>query len=121
MKFTFSATTIHIKDLEKSLAFYQGLLGLEVSRRIPTPQGGIAFVGNADTQIELIQGPAPEGGYSGFSVGFTVDNLEAATEKLSKAGYPRQSGPITPGPQSKVTFSFFKDPDGVTVELLQNL
>jgi lactoylglutathione lyase len=122
MKYTH--TSIHIKDLDKSLAFYHGILGLEIVRRFSTPNGGIAFVGRkGDAQVELIMGPPPKAGadgdrYGGFSIGITVPNLQEATEKLVKAGYPKVSGPISPSPD--VTFSFFKDPDGVTVQLLQN-
>jgi lactoylglutathione lyase len=117
MKYTH--TTLHIKDLEKSLAFYHDLLGLPIVRRFPAGKGEIAFVGDAGSaQIELIPGAPPASGYSGFSIGLTVDSLDAATEKLAKAGYPRKQGPISPNPA--IAFSFFEDPDGVCVQLLEN-
>jgi lactoylglutathione lyase len=109
--------TFQVKDLEKSLAFYQGVLGQAVVRRAPGDHGPV-FLGEAGKPtIELIGGPDGPA-YSGFSLGFTVDSLEAATKKMEAAGYPRVRGPISPNPQ--VIFSFFKDPDGVEIQLLES-
>jgi lactoylglutathione lyase len=107
--------TVQVKDLEKSLAFYQGVLALPVVRRSPGDRGPV-FLGEADKPtIELIAGTeAPA--FAGFSIGFTVDSLEEATKKLEAAGHPRIRGPLSPNPQ--VSFSFFHDPDGVEIQLV---
>jgi lactoylglutathione lyase len=115
---TFNHITVPVKDLDKSLAFYQGLLGLELQRRSPAwDRRELAFLGVAgQPQIELISGEAAA--YSGFSIGFVVESLESATEKMEKSGYPRIRGPLSPNPT--VAFSFFHDPDGVEIQLLEH-
>jgi lactoylglutathione lyase len=115
---TFNHITVPVKDLDKSLAFYHGLLGLEIVRRSPAWDGReLAFLGvPGQPQIELISGESAA--YSGFSIGFVVESLQSATEKMEKAGYPRIRGPLTPNPT--VAFSFFKDPDGIEIQLLEH-
>jgi lactoylglutathione lyase len=109
--------TVQVKDLEKSLAFYQGILGQAIVRRAPGAHGPV-FLGEADKPtIELIGG-TEQPAFSGFSIGFTVDSLDEATKKLEAAGYPKIRGPISPNPQ--VVFSFFKDPDGIEIQLLES-
>jgi lactoylglutathione lyase len=106
--------------MEKSLAFYQGLLGLSLVRRSPAGGGGeLAFLGEAgQPNIELICQPGgAKPTYSGFSLGFHVESLEAGTAKLEQAGHPRIRGPISPNPA--VSFSFFHDPDGIEVQLVE--
>ena len=107
-------TTLYVRDLEKSLAFYHGVLGLAVIRRTPGDRGPV-FLGEAgQPMIELIGGAeAPV--FAGFSVGFEVESLEEATKKLEAAGFPKIRGPVSPNP--KTVFSFFKDPDGVEIQL----
>ncbi|MDR2795545.1 MAG: VOC family protein, partial [Spirochaetaceae bacterium] len=38
--------TLYVKNLEKSLAFYQGVLGLPVTRRVPGERGPV-FLGES--------------------------------------------------------------------------
>jgi lactoylglutathione lyase len=116
MKYTH--ITIHVSNLEKSLAFYHELLGLPIVRRFPAGAFDIAFVGEGAAQIELIPSGKPDAGYNGFSIGFTVDSLEESSKKLEAAGYAKVQGPVSPNPH--VIFSFFHDPDGVEVELVEN-
>jgi lactoylglutathione lyase len=112
-------TTVHVSDLEKSLGFYQGLLGLGLVRRSPSGNGELAFLGEAgQPNIELICHPGEaKPAYSGFTLGFRVDSLKDGTAKLVQAGYPLVRGPISPGPT--VTFSFFHDPDGIEIQLVE--
>ncbi|MDR1909815.1 MAG: VOC family protein [Spirochaetaceae bacterium] len=113
-------TTIQVRDLKKSLAFYQDLLGLAVVRGTTEGRGPV-FLGEADKPvIELIAGgTGGEAAFGGVSVGFEVDSLEEATRKLEAAGCPRIRGPISPNPQ--LAFSFFRDPDGMEIQLLEYL
>ena len=112
----YNHTTLHVKDLEKSLEFYHGLLGLPIVRRSPGTRGP-AFLGlEGQPQVELI-GEEPNPAFAGFTIGFEIDSLEEWTKKMEAAGYKRIRGPNSPSPT--VTFSYFNDPDGVEVQLLE--
>ncbi|MDR3123771.1 MAG: VOC family protein [Treponema sp.] len=116
---TYTHTTVPVSDMDKSIGFYQGLLGLKLVRRVPSGNGELAFLGEAgQPNIELICRPGePKPVYSGFTLGFRVDSLKDGTAKLEQAGYPLVRGPVSPSPA--VTFSFFHDPDGIEIQLLE--
>ncbi|MDR3122634.1 MAG: VOC family protein [Treponema sp.] len=111
--------TVQVSDLDKSLSFYQGLLGLNLVRRGPAGDGELAFLGEAGRpNIELLCRPEEtKQAHSGFSLGFQVESLKEGTAKLEQAGYPLVRGPVSPSPA--VTFSFFHDPDGVEIQLVE--
>ena len=112
---TFSHVTIYVQDLEKSIDFYEKVLGLAVTRRLSDT--GPVFLGiEGQPQIELILGEQPVE-FSGFFIGFAVPNLDDATNKMEAAGFPKTRGPITPNP--KTAFSFFLGPDGEEIQLLE--
>ncbi|MCL1994194.1 MAG: VOC family protein [Spirochaetes bacterium] len=112
---TFSHTAIYVQNLEKSLNFYEKVLGLAVTRRLG--EAGPVFLGvEGQPQLELIVAPQPVG-FSGFFIGFVVPKLEEATKKLEAAGFPKTKGPISPNP--KTEFSFFRGPDGEEVQLIE--
>lgn len=117
----FCWVTLRVRDLEASLAFYQGVLGLPVRRRFGLPGGTeIAFLGDGDKpQIELLCDPKspPAGSGEGVSVGVTVNSLEEATELLQKNKIPLKGGPFAPNP--RVRFFYAADPDGYTVQLVE--
>ncbi|MDR2517265.1 MAG: VOC family protein [Spirochaetaceae bacterium] len=108
--------TLRVRDLEKSLAFYQGVLGLPVVRRLGGPNGPVFLGETAGPTIELIGG-AEDPRFAGFSIGFTVDSLAEAEKRLEEAGFSRIRGPLSPNPS--VVFSFFGDPDGVEIQLVE--
>lgn len=116
----FAFITIYVRDMQKSLAFYRDLLGLEVLRGQPTADGELVFLGvPGQPTIELIYAPAFAGNtYTGFSVGFEVDSLDSASAMLTDAGYPLKRGPISPSP--KVAFSFFEGPNGEEIQLIES-
>jgi len=120
MKFLW--TTIYVKKLDESIAFYSGLTGLEVLQRFPAGPGiQIAFMGNGtdnETQVELMADSSkntPEFGES-ISIGFAVDSVEAMLETVRGKNIPVHDGPFeTPG------FKFFciKDPNGLNVQFFE--
>ncbi len=120
---TYCWTTINVRDLEASLAFYRDLLGLPVKRRFAAGEGReIAFLGEGETQVELIAGNP--GGQSRFgndiSLGFVVPRtLEDFQELLTARGIQVEAGPIQPNPQ--IRFSYIRDPDGLRIQLVENL
>jgi lactoylglutathione lyase len=113
----FIHVTLFVKDLEKSLEFYQGLLGLTVQRRVPGEHGPVFLGEEGKPAVELIGGRKdPE--FKGFAIGFEVDSLDEATKKMEDAGYKRLRGPISPNPSLR--HSFFPDPDGVEIQLAEH-
>jgi lactoylglutathione lyase len=95
------------------------LLGLKLVRRSPSGDGELAFLGEqGQPNIELVCHPGEaKQAYSGFTLGFRVESLKDGTAKMEQAGYPLVRGPISPGPA--VSFSFFRDPDGIEIQLLE--
>ena len=114
--------TITVKNMEQSLRFYNELVGLPLSHRHAAGPGTeIAFLGDGETQIELIchAGQPAQGGPEGISIGFTVPSVEEMMALLQEKGVAIESGPIQPNPH--IRFFFVRDPDGVNVQFVENL
>lgn len=116
MKFLW--TTIHVSDLDRSIAFYSGLLDLPVIERFHGTGNEIAMLGQADgTHLELLCKPGrPETVGQGVSVGFAFPDITATGEKLAAAGC--QVSPVIQ-PNPSVKFRFVSDPDGYQVQLVE--
>ena len=87
--------TIHVADIERSIMFYNRVLGMQVSRRFsPRPGMEIAFMGGSGTQLEFIHDdmmPAFRG--SGISLGFNVADMEQTLALLREHQVEIVSGP----------------------------
>lgn len=117
----FSWTTLHVKDLEISLNFYQTFVGLKVNRRMKlNDQLELAFLGEGETELELIQDAgAPIGNVDGISIGFLVEGkLEPLMQELAAEGFIQQSEIISPNPVMR--FFYVKDPDGFSVQFVED-
>ena len=124
----FLHTMLRVQDLDKSIAFYTGLLGMKELRRNEVPGGRytLAFVGYGDEKssavIELTynwdqQGPYEVGSAFGhLAVG--LPDVYAACETLRAGGakITREAGPVKHG---TTVIAFVEDPDGYKVELVQ--
>lgn len=120
MKFLW--TSIYVKNLDESIAFYSNLLGLQVTKRFPAGPGmEIAFMGNGtnnETLVELLADSKNSiFNYSEFiSIGFAVDSVDAMLDKVKSENIPVHSGPFeTPGSK----FFCIKDPNGLSVQFFQ--
>jgi lactoylglutathione lyase len=120
MKFLW--TTIYVKNLEESIAFYSSLLELQVIRRFPAGPGiEIAFMGNGtkdETLVELLVDSNNSAvNYSEFiSIGFAVDSVDVMLATVKNKEIPVHSGPFeTPGSK----FFCIKDPNGLSVQFFQ--
>lgn len=115
----FSLVTLYIKDMEPSLRFYRDALGMREVRRFKTPTGEIAFLSHGDgAQLELIASAAADVNYAGFSIGFDVDDIEAASKLLEQSCAKKLRGPIAAGGETQL--AFFEGPSGEEVELIQH-
>ncbi|MDP4091955.1 MAG: VOC family protein [Bacillota bacterium] len=120
MKFLW--TTIYVKNLDESIAFYSELLELKMTKRFPAGPGiEIAFMGNGvsdETLVELLaDSNNTQVKHSEFiSIGFAVDSVDTMINKIKSKNIPVHSGPIeTPGSK----FFTVKDPNGLNVQFFQ--
>lgn len=99
---------VRCSDLERSVAFYSGLLGLEILKRHLTEGGQLRSVwlpaGETILMLERqLAGTGAEEG-SGHLVAFAVDELSEWEARLAKAAVPIDT-------RSQWTL-YFRDPDG---------
>jgi lactoylglutathione lyase len=120
-------TMIRVMDLEKSIEFYTGLLGMKLLRRQDFPDGRftLAFVGygaeDDHTVVELTHNwdqaePYQLGnGFGHLALG--VKDIYAVCDALEKQGakIPRKPGPMKHG---TTHIAFIEDPDGYRIELI---
>lgn len=121
-------TMLRVKDLDASVAFYTGLLGMKELRRNEVPGGRytLCFVGYADESsssvIELTYNWDQDGAYdvgSGFGhLAVGMPDVYAACSAIKQKGgkVTREAGPVQHG---TTVIAFVEDPDGYKVELVQ--
>ena len=120
-------TMLRVGDLERSLAFYTGPLGMKLLRRTDFPGGRftLAFVGYGDesdhTVLELTHNWDTKSydlgsGYGHIALG--VPDVYATCAALREQGVKvtREPGPMKHG---TTVIAFIEDPDGYKVELIQ--
>lgn len=119
-------TMIRCGDLERSIAFYTGVLGMRLLRRSENEQGkySLAFVGYRDERGEAAIELTYNWGVSSYDLGtafghiaIEVDDVYAACEAIRKAGgtVTRDAGPVKGG---TTIIAFVADPDGYKIELI---
>lgn len=120
-------TMLRVGDLQKSLAFYQDVLGMRLLRQKDYPDGRftLAFVGygdEADTAvIELTHNwdtPAYDLGNGYGHIAIEVEDAYAACEAVRAKGgkVTREAGPMKHG---STVIAFVEDPDGYKIEFIQ--
>ncbi len=120
MKFCWA--TINVSDMERSLAFYQNVVGLKLNRRMePNPEMELAFLGEGDTQLELIfnKNTAEIDFGKNISLGFIVESLNGFSEELEAKNIEVHSGPFQPNPY--IRFLYILDPDGLKIQFVENI
>ncbi|MFZ2207336.1 MAG: lactoylglutathione lyase [Porticoccaceae bacterium] len=119
-------TMLRVGDLDRSIAFYTGLLGMRLLRRKDFPGGRftLAFLGygpeSEQTVLELTHNwdtasYDPGTAYGHIAIG--VDDVYAACERIKARGgkVVREPGPMQHG---STVLAFVEDPDGYRIELL---
>lgn len=138
---------IVVRNLEESLKFYSGMLGLEIYMRYVEEGDFIDSLTDIEhVKLEWVKLIIPEGGLIellqyhlppspaqltppvpadsdrlGCShVALTVRDLSALYSDLIKHGYTCKSGPLI-APSGKAKILYCHDPDGVILELIEDL
>ncbi|MDG5814136.1 VOC family protein [Chitinispirillales bacterium ANBcel5] len=113
-------TTVYVRDLDQSIKFYKEIIGLKLNRRANvTDTRELAFLGEGETQIELICDKSvgePQIG-SGISLGFVTESLEEMITFLGEKGIDVHSGPKQPNPT--IRFFYVLDPNGVKIQFVE--
>jgi len=122
IKMKFLWCTIHVEDMERSLRFYEEIVGLKVEKRLASGSNGeIVFLGDNQTKVELIYDNTTRqaNSFKGISLGFEVECLDDMIEFIKLNGIQIEKGPIQPNPNVK--FFFVKDPNGLHIQFVENI
>ena len=121
MRFTISKilhASFLVEDTERSLKFYNGLLGLEVDSSRPDLGYPGAWLNVGEQQIHLIQLPSPDskqrpehGGHDRH-LAMQVESFDALREVIEQAGVSFTTS------KSRSNVLFIRDPDGNALELI---
>src|SRR3989475_8469845 len=114
-------TRYRVKDLEKTVAFYKDVLGLQETRRHTSGRGSqLVFLKapESEEEIELCKfdesGPVIVGPDL-THLAFEVDNLDKFAKEAAAKGYPLSDGPHSTG-IGKI--AFIDAPEGYEIELI---
>lgn len=122
-------TMLRVGNLEKSLAFYTEVLGMQLLRRTDYPEGRftLAFVGygpeDTNTVLELTHNwdtTAYDLGNAYGHIALAVPDAYAACAEIKARGgkVVREAGPMKHG---TTVIAFVEDPDGYQIELIQRV
>lgn len=120
-------TMLRVVDLDRSIAFYTEVLGMQLLRRKDYPEGRftLAFVGYGDESagavLELTHNwdtKSYELGNAYGHIALAVPDAAAACAAIKARGgkVVREAGPMKHG---STIIAFVDDPDGYKVELIQ--
>lgn len=136
-------TGLVVADLEAALRFWCDLLGFRVTRRMDESGPHLdAMMGLKDVRVTTVKLGAPDGNLvellhfrshpdrpawtgtphsTGFThIALTVDDLDAACEKLGRAGVTF-SAPPQRSPEGYAKVTYCRGPEGVLLELVEVL
>lgn len=108
--------TIRTANLDDSVAFYRDVIGLEIKADMRKTAGiPIVFLCDREggTCVELSQNKSHNG--SGISVGFHVEDVEAAHVAMAEKGM-NPTPIISPNPKKK--FFYIEDPNGLSIQFI---
>lgn len=114
-------TMVRVTDVDASLDFYCGKLGLEEVRRTDNKKGRFTLIflappGQSEAQIELTHNWDPETYGEGRNFGhlaYEVDDIYALCDRLMKSGVTINR------PPRDGRMAFIRSPDNISIELLQ--
>jgi lactoylglutathione lyase len=111
---------VYVADIERSIAFYRDVFGLEVAERLSLGVEKLAFLSVGLARLELIEagtGPRPIGVID--HVAFEVADLDGLVRRLREHGVTLvdQSPLAVPELHARILFCF--GPDAERIELLE--
>ena len=116
-------TRYRVTDLDRTVAFYKDVLGLQETSRHTSGRGSqLVFfkAPGSDEEIEICKydGSGPVNVGSDIThLAFEVDDMEAFAKHATAKGYPLTDGPHKSGSGSVI--AFIDAPEGYEVELIQ--
>jgi len=122
---SFAHTSITVRDMEVSIAFYERWLGMRLERRHPikSNRADIAFLKDTDTGalLELTWWWDKQDWTEGDELdhlAFHVPDVAALVADAREAGVEIAKEPYSL-PGSATTLAFLKDPNGIWIELIE--
>jgi catechol 2,3-dioxygenase-like lactoylglutathione lyase family enzyme len=137
-------TGITVSNLERSLDFWQNVLGFELSHRthqtselaseitgVPGAEISLAVVKAPGHKIELLEYLAPADrkqhvdlrpcDVGHVHIALTVDDLDAVLSAIAASGWKAAGQPQTlkSGPNAGKRVVYVRDPDGTTIEFME--
>jgi lactoylglutathione lyase len=116
-------TRYRVTDLDKTVAFYRDVLGLEETRRHTSGRGSqLVFfkAPGSDEEIEICKfdesGPVVVGPDL-THLAFEVDNIDEFARQSAAKGYPLSDGPHRSEGGSAI--AFIDAPEGYEIELIE--
>ena len=131
--FQYFSTKLNVSDIDKSIAFYAGLMGMSEAGRNTGPTLEVLMTktgpknGSNEQALVLVyqkERKEPLNIGNGFNnITFVVSDIGAVIKKLEAAGYKVNGSAArrpSPTPLAKeIAVAFTKDPDGYSIELLE--
>lgn len=121
-------TMLRVTNLERSLDFYQNVLGMRLLRTNENSEYKytLAFLGYGDEENNAVLELTYNWGVTEYELGTAyghiaigVDDIYGTCEAVRKAGgkITREAGPVKGG---KTLIAFVEDPDGYKIEFIEN-
>lgn len=120
-------TMLRVGDLQRSIDFYTGVMGMRVLRTTDRPEQkySLAFVGYGDESTAAVLELTWNHGVDRYDLGTAyghiaveVGDAKAACDRIRAAGgnVVRDAGPVKGG---TTVIAFVEDPDGYRIELIE--
>lgn len=120
-------THLTVRDLDRSIAFYQDIVGLELAHRVPERHAAFLWIGGRGQHMLGLWSLHTSPIYLRLHLAFTctLPDLIASIPRLREAGIPPRSSGGGPEITEPIVFAwmpaasvYFDDPDGHSLEFI---